>query len=150
MLSFLLTEQVVEIERTREHFHATGSRARPLFARAIPIQFDAVFVWIAEIERFAHAVVGRAVERDTRPDQALKRVSQLRAGWIENREMIESSGAWRRRRPAETLPRIQADMVMIPARRNECRPSAVTLGELETEDAAVESQGALQIGHFQA
>ena len=40
-------------------------------------------------------------------------------------------------------------MVMIPAGRNECRPSAVTLGELETEDAAVESQGALQIGHFQ-
>ena len=97
----------------------------------------------------AHPVVRRAVERDTCADQALKRVSQLRARWIENREMIESSGAWRRRRPAETLPRIQADMVMIPARRNECRTSAVTLGELETEDAAVESQGALQICHFQ-
>jgi hypothetical protein len=65
-----------------------------------------------EKERFAHPVVRRAVERDTCPDHALKRVSQLRARWIENREMIESSGAWRQ--PDETLPRIQADMVRYP------------------------------------
>jgi hypothetical protein len=51
------SEQIVEIERAREHFQCAIGRPRPLFARAIPVKFDAVVVGIAQIKRFAHPVV---------------------------------------------------------------------------------------------
>jgi hypothetical protein len=58
---------------------------RPFFARSIPIKFEAVFIRIAQIERFADAVVRRAIERNARALEAKQSVSQLSTRGIENR-----------------------------------------------------------------
>ena len=49
----------------REHRQRAIRRARPLFLRPVPIEFDAVLVGIAQIKRLADAVVAGAVELDT-------------------------------------------------------------------------------------
>ena len=56
-LRLCFSQQIVEIERAREHFDCAIGGPRPLFARAIPVKFDAVIVGIAQIKRFAHPMV---------------------------------------------------------------------------------------------
>lgn len=63
--------------------------ARPLFLRFVPIEFHPVLVGIAQVQRFADAMVGRAVERDARRNQPPQRIGQCRAGRIENGGMIQ-------------------------------------------------------------
>src|SRR4051812_16286137 len=49
--------QLFQIEASRIHLNAPFGRAWPLFPRTIPIEFHAVVIRIAQIKRFAHAVV---------------------------------------------------------------------------------------------
>ena len=60
---------------------------RPLFLRPIPIKFDAVFVWIAEVKCFTHSVIACAVKRDPGGHQASEGVGELGARWIKNRKV---------------------------------------------------------------
>src|SRR6202035_3315011 len=43
----------------------------------------------------------------------------------------------------------QTDVVMVPARRNKSRTSAVTMCQLKAEDAAIKCQRAIQVGHLE-
>jgi hypothetical protein len=52
-------------------------------------------------------------------------------------------------RPAQALPGFQPDVMVITARRNERRLSSLLLGQLKAEDATVETQRPLQVGHLQ-
>lgn len=60
-LRLCFREQTVEVERAREHSKSAIGDPRSLVARTVPVKLDTVFVRIAEIKRFADAVVGRAV-----------------------------------------------------------------------------------------
>jgi hypothetical protein len=62
-------EQCDEIERCGKHRQFAVCRTGPLFARAILIKLDAVVIRIAQIKRFAHAMIGGALERDFCRDQ---------------------------------------------------------------------------------
>ena len=42
-----------------------------------------------------------------------------------------------------------SNMVVVPARRDECRVGAIALHQLETEHAAIEAQRALEIGDLE-
>src|SRR6476646_5774323 len=54
-----LREQRPQVERCVEHRDAvTVLGSRPFLLRAVAVQLDAVLVRVAEIDRFAHAVVG--------------------------------------------------------------------------------------------
>jgi hypothetical protein len=50
---------------------------------------------------------------------------------------------------AFAFPGIQPDVVVVAARRDECRVGAVALHQLEAEHAAIEAQRALEIGDLE-
>src|SRR5262245_13055902 len=59
-----LGAQVREVQSLRHHLERSVSSARPLGARPVPIELDAVTVGVAEIECLAHAMIGGAIEGD--------------------------------------------------------------------------------------
>src|SRR6476620_1133700 len=63
--------------------------------------------------------------------------------------MEQAGRAPRRRRSAAAFPSVEADMVVIPAGRNEGRFRAVTLHQFEAEHAAIEAERAIEIGDLQ-
>jgi len=90
-----------------------------LFAWPIPIKLDPVVIGIAQIKRFAHAVIGGALERTVGGNHTPQRVGDRGAGRIEQGEMIQPGGARRRRIAAAAFPGIEPDMVVItPAEMN--------------------------------
>ena len=144
-----MPHQIIQIELAREHRQRSIRLARPFRLEAIPVQLDTVLVGIAQVQRFADAVVAGAVELNARREHTMQRIGQRRAGRIQNRGVKQAGGAGRRRMAAFALPGIQSDVVVITARRNECRLIAVALHDLEAEHAAVKSQCAVEIGDFQ-
>lgn len=79
---------------------------------------------------------------------AAKRPPNPRA-WDVNGDMIEtgSPGCWRL--AAFAVPCIQADVVVISPGGDKGRLFPIFLRKREAEDAAVEREGTLEIGHFQ-
>src|SRR6476619_3791563 len=110
-LRLCFREQTVEVEGAREHFKFAVSPPRPLLARAVPIKLDAVLIGIAQVKRFADAVIGRAIELHARTKQALERVGEFRARWVEDRHVIQTGCAARRRRASATFPSVEPDVV---------------------------------------
>src|SRR5256885_15601843 len=108
-------EQVLKVEAFGEHRQAAVGRLWPAVPRAIPIELDAVLVRIAQIERLAHAMVARAVERDAGVDQAAQRTRERGAGRVEDRDVIEPGRALRRRRAALAFPGVEPDVMVIAA-----------------------------------
>src|SRR6185437_8330822 len=114
-------EEVVEVEGAGEHREIPGRGTRPGLAWAVPIKLDAVVVGIAQIEGFADAVIGGAVEGDARGQHAAQRIRQLRAGGVEDGQMVEACRA-RCRRPATiALPGVERDVVMVITGRKKGR-----------------------------
>src|SRR5687768_5359627 len=114
-----VAEEIVEVQRLSDHRQPALRRARPVLAGAIPVQLDAVAIRVAEVERFADAMVAGAFEGDVGGDEALERIGERGAGWIKDREVIEASRAGRRRGSAFALPGVEADVVMVAARGEE-------------------------------
>ena len=82
-------------------------------------------------------------------DEPPQRVGERRPVGIEDREVEEPRMAGRRRRAAAALPCVQADVVVIAARRDERRVLAHPLLQLEAEHADVEVERALDVRHLQ-
>src|SRR5688572_19641513 len=57
-------EEGLEVERRAEHVHVTVRRPRPLLARPVAIQLDAVLVGIREVDSLGHPVITRTLERN--------------------------------------------------------------------------------------
>src|SRR5205823_4152292 len=69
-------QQIVKVHGVADHGERTIGIAWPLVAGAIPVELQAVAVGVAEVEGFADAVVGGAVERDAGADETAKRIGQ--------------------------------------------------------------------------
>ena len=61
---------------------------RPKLFRSVPAQFHAVLVWIAQIEGFAHAVVGGAIQGDVGCHQAAQGIGQGASRWVQDGKVI--------------------------------------------------------------
>src|SRR6185437_12047686 len=99
-------EEVVEVEGAGEHREIPGRGTRPGLAWAVPIKLDAVVVGIAQIEGFADAVIGGAVEGDARRQHAAQGVGELRPRRIKDGQMIEAGRSHGWRRAAGALPSV--------------------------------------------
>lgn len=121
----------------------------PEIPRSIPVKFDSVFVRIAQVERLAYTVITRAIERDSSRHQPPQRITERRTRGIQNREMKQTRAARRRRCSTGTFPRVETDMMMISASRDECRLRPEALHQLEAEHATIESERAIDIRHLQ-
>ena len=94
-------------------------------------------------------MVRRAIERDAGRQYAAKRIGQRRARRIKDRVVIEACRAGCRRVAAFALPGVQRDMVMIATRREKRGLLAEALRQIKAQHIAVETERALDIGHFQ-
>src|SRR5581483_4563023 len=144
-----LRRETLEIEPPGAHAQMPVGRHRPQLARAVPIELDTVLIVVAQIERLADPVVAGAVEGNAGRDEPAQRVAQRGPRRIEDGKVVEAGGAGRRRRAAEALPGVEADVVMISAGRNERGLAPAPLHQLEAEDAAIERQRALEVRHLE-
>ena len=132
-----------------EHGEFTGVGAGPFGGGAVAVEFDAVLVGVAQIEGFAHAVVGRAFERDAGGDEAAQGVGERGAVGIKNRGVVEAGGAGGGRGAAAAFPGVEADVVMVTAGGDERGLRAEALHEFEAEHVAVEGERAVEVGDLE-
>ena len=144
-----LGEKRREIEGTGDHGESATVVARPLGGMPVAIKFNAVLVGIAEVEGFAYAMVGGAVEVDAGLQQATEGVGEFGAAGVEDGGVIEAGRAGGGWGPARAFPNIEADMMMVSAGGNESRLGSMALHKLKTENARVEGEGAVEIGDLQ-
>ena len=119
-----------------------------MFARAVPIEFHAIVVGVAEVDRFADAVVGSAFQFHTGSQNAADGLGELRAFVKEDSEVIQAGGAGRRRRTAEAFPGVETDVMMIAVVGEESRLRTKALRELEAEHIAIKRNCAFEVGNF--
>jgi len=94
-------------------------------------------------------VVGGALERDSGFDEAAKGVGEIGAGGVKDGEVVEAGGAGRGGMAVGAFPGVQPDMLVVSAGGDEGGRAAHLLHELESEDAAVEIEGAGERGDFE-
>ena len=112
-------------------------------------QLDAVFVGIAQVEGFAHAVIAGAIERNARAQHAMQRIGECRPRRIEDGSVEEAGGARRRWMATLALPGIESDVVVVAAGRDECGARAHALHQLEAEHIAIEAERAVEVGDLE-
>src|ERR1051325_8412765 len=145
-----LPEQLVEIEGVRHpELDAALGGMGPLLAGPVPGELQAVGVRIGEVEGDADPVVRGALHRDPRGEQPAHRDREIPPGGIANGDVVEPGMARRRRLGAAALPGIEAEMVVIVAGGDERGAVPVTRDEVESEHAAVEPDGAVEIAHLE-
>jgi hypothetical protein len=112
----------------------------------------AVAVGVGEVDRDGAAVVCGVVDRVVVLEQPPHGAAELAPVGIQERHVVEAGVAGRRRRGARALPRVQADVVVVVARREEHRVQADLTrvgGHAEAERVAIERERAVQVGDAQ-
>jgi hypothetical protein len=104
-------------------------------------------VGVTEIERFADAVIARAVEGNAMLREAAEGIAEGSARRIPDGQVIQPGGA-RCRGAASAVPGVEPDVVVIPAGAQE-GGAGHPLGDLEAEHAAVERNRPIEIRHFE-
>jgi hypothetical protein len=102
-------------------------------------------VGIVEIDCLVGAVVGGAVDGPAVVQQALQGNGQVTALRVVYGEVVEPGRAAGRRRTARALPRVQSNVVVVAARREEGRLVAEAHQEVKAHQVPVEPDGALQV-----
>ena len=136
--------QRVEVQRQRRHPHP--SVGVPPLARAITVDLDAVSLRVAEVERLADQVVGRAAQPPPGADQAVQGPGQVEAAGHEDRE-VEQPGA--PRRPPRSV-RTARQLDQRRAIHAESHGVAVTAKLTQAERPLVEAAGRREVGHDEA
>src|SRR5438067_1716134 len=145
-----LGEEAGNVQRLRHHRDPDAIFGpRPFVLGPVTVELDAVRVGITEIDRLTHAMVARPVERDAGVGDAPHRVRERAPVRVADSDVEEAGRPRRRGRTALRLPRVQADVMMVSAGRDEGRVRAVALLELEAENAAVEVERAVDVGDLQ-
>ena len=128
-------------------------RVEPLRSRTVVIQFDAVAVRVSQVHRDPRAVVLRPVYRVAAIQESPNGVAEFAAAGVEEGEVLESGvsfGGW-----CSTLasPGVQADVVVVAPRREECRARYARVGavgrDVEAQHVAVEGGRAIEVGDAQ-
>ncbi len=70
------------------HGQAAIAPVRPLFPRPVPVQLDSIAVGIAQINRFADAMIGRAFQAYAGLQHPVQRRGQCGAAGVQNRGMV--------------------------------------------------------------
>src|SRR5436189_4436201 len=113
--SMQFRQQSVQVQRASCHVQFTVE-AWPFLLRSIAIEFDAIVVRVAQVNRFAYAMVRSAVNVYTVVEQPLERARKFLTVRIENGEMIQSGAPGRRLRCAFARPGVESNMMMITTR----------------------------------
>ena len=143
------SQQGPEIEPLRRHLQRTVGISRPLAARPIPVELEAVAIRVAQIERLADAVIAGAVERHRGVAKPAQRVAERGPIRVADRKVIETGRPRRGRSAALALPGVQADVVVIAAGAQEGGRLSHPLRHFEAQHAGVERKGAFQVRHFE-
>ena len=133
----------------RVHHQCTVFIPRPVAPRTIPIQFDAVLIWVVEIQRFTDAMIRGAVECNPSLLQSVESVCQCGAIRIQNGDVVQSRGTGRRGPTARALPRVEPNVMVVPTRANESCLRSHTCREFEAKYTAVKLQGPFEVGDSQ-
>lgn len=75
------------------HCQLSLCRPRPFIFRPVPIKLYAIIIGIAQIQRFAHPMIARSVERDAMGHEAFQCIGKIGTRWIENGQMIKTCGS---------------------------------------------------------
>jgi eukaryotic-like serine/threonine-protein kinase len=138
----------VQIQPARIYCQSALRSPRPEIWRPVPIQLHAVVIRISEIERLADAVITGTIQRNASAYKFAERVRQVRSCREQDREVIEPGDSTRRRCP-QRFPICSDRCDGDTARRNECGTVAITLQQLKAEYSTIETEGSLQVNHFQ-
>src|SRR5262249_26254975 len=122
---------------------------RPLLRRTIPGQLEADSVGIGEIDRNTHTVVRGSTKRNAGVTKPAHCHREIASAGITNRCVIEAGVVRWRRSSAKTLPRVEAEMVVIVACGKKCRAVAKSSHQVEAQDSTVELQRPIEAAHLQ-
>ena len=142
-------EEAFEVEAAGVHGEIAFDVVGPEVAGAIPVEFDAVVVGVAEVDGFADAVVGGAFERNFGGEDAAESGGEFGAGGVDDGGVVEAGCAGGRRVAAEAFPRVEADVMVIAAGGEEGGGVAHALHDLQAENAGVELDGAFEVGDLE-
>src|ERR1041384_5604320 len=145
-----LPEQLVEIERVRHpELDAALGGVGPLLGGPVPGELEAVAVRVGEVDGDADAVVRRALHRDPRREHPAHRNREIAPGGAADGHVIVPGVAVRRGQGAAALPGIEAEVIVVVARGDERGAVPVPGHEVESEHAAVEPDGAVEVAHLE-
>src|SRR5919197_5985604 len=142
-----LGEQAREVERLA----AERQRAippRPLAGVPVPGQLDAIEVRIVEVDRLVGPVIGRPIDGPAAIEQAFERRGQVLTGRVIDGEVVQAGGAGGGGRPVLALPRVEGDVVVVAARREEGRAAKVD-EQVEAQHVTIEADGTVQVGDLE-
>src|SRR5690348_339338 len=142
-------EQRIEVDRLGEHRRLPLGVERPFALRPVVIELDAVLVRIAQIQRDGDAVIARSVEADSGGEDATERIGEGLSVGIPDGGVVEARRVPGRGPAALRLPRVQSDVVVVAAGGDERGLLAVAGEDVEPQDADVEAERALEVGHLQ-
>ena len=138
-------QQRIQIQRSRKHRQTSVPIVRPLLLGSIPIKFHAVPIGVAQIQRFAYAMIGLALQLDAGLDQAAKCVGQFGSRGIENRQVVQTRRTVRRWSAAGAFPCIKANVMVISACGKKCSLISKALSHVKPKDVAIKRQRSIQI-----
>ena len=131
------------------HGQSAIGGAGPLLGRAVPVEFHAVLVRIAKIQGFADTVIRGPVEMDASALKPPQGVGQGGPGGVTEGEMEETGRAAEGRLTALAIPRVQADVMVVASSADEGGLGAVALLEFQSQNTAVEIEGAIKVGDLE-
>ena len=139
----------MQIQRPSVHRQLPVRRSRPQLLWPVAIQFHAVLIRIAQVNRFAHAMVRCPIQRDPRVKHPAQSFRQCSTRGIDNRRVIQPCSSRRRRRAAQALPSIHSQMMVITGRRKKRRALPKPLRHLKSQNPAIKVQRPRNIRHPQ-
>ena len=139
---------------SKRSLRSTGrpSAVEPLGARAVVVELDAVAVRVVQVDGDRAAVVGAVVDLDAVGEQPRDGAAELTAVGIDEGRVVEAGVPRGRRGRAGALERVQADVVVVVAGREEDHRQAGRAGvgrHRQPEGVAVEGQRPVQVGDAQ-
>ena len=99
-------QQAVRVQRVGNHLQLAVAH-RPLRARPVAVDFDAVAIRIAQIDRLANAVVRPALQRPARLNHMPQPARQFNAIRHQHGEMVKPCGVLRLRRRTAHLDQLK-------------------------------------------
>src|SRR5712692_7262774 len=117
----------------------------PLILGAVPGQLQAVAVGISQVQGLVGAVIVDAVKRPPGLGEASKGVTQRGSRRVEDRDVIQAGRAGGRGRADFRLPRVEAEVVVIAACRQEQRVWHAK-DHVKSKDVDIEVVHAVDVG----